>query len=86
MYLRENLKSRPEFGADLMPHKDVIRSFYQQEEETYDILPLYKNYDHKQMAKMTHIEPFRHPVWDTGLWKLVIKEELTADTRYVLFD
>ena len=86
MYLRENLKSRPEFGAERTPHKDVIRNFYLQEETSYDILDQYKNYDHKQMAKMTHMEPFRYPVWDKMLWKLAEDGEVPENVQYVLFD
>ena len=86
MYLRENLKSRPEFAAELTPHKDVIRNFYLQEESSYDILDQYKNYDHKQMAKMTHMEPFRYPVWDKSLWMQVEDGAVSEDVQYVLFD
>ncbi len=33
MYLRENLKSRPDFAKELTPYKDTIRNFYQGQEE-----------------------------------------------------
>ena len=34
-------------------------------------MPGYEAYDHKQMAKMTHLEPFKYPVWDRNLWTQV---------------
>lgn len=64
MYLRENLKSRPEFAVDLSEWKDVIRAFYQEEERSRHFLPDYAGYDWKQLGKMTHLEPFTYPVWD----------------------
>ena len=64
MYLRENLKSRPEFAKDLAPYKDTIRTFYKEEEEKRCYLPAYEQYDYKQLARMTHLEPFSYPVWE----------------------
>ncbi len=81
MYLRENLKSRPEFAKVLTAYKDRIRSFYIAEEQARGDLPGYESYDHKQMAKMTHMEPFRYPVWDMDLWENGKEKEV-----FVLFD
>ena len=64
MYLRENLKSRPEFAGNLTEWKDIIRDFYQEEERSHHFLPDYVGYDWKQLSKMTHLEPFSYPVWD----------------------
>ncbi len=66
MYLRENLKSRPEFAPELTPYKEIVRSFYKIEEKERRCLPDYREYDWKQLMKMTHLEPFACPVWDTG--------------------
>ncbi len=63
LYLRENVKSRPEFAKDLAPYKEVMRDFYRKEEETRTYLPEYGAYDSKQLARMTHLEPFFYPVW-----------------------
>jgi len=57
MYLRENLKTRPEFAIDLQPYKDDMRIFYKAEEENRKFLPDYEGYDSKQLSKMTHMEP-----------------------------
>ncbi len=64
MYLRENLKSRPDFAKDLATYKDRCRAFYQQEEECREYLPAYETYDSKQLSRMTHLEPFTYPVWE----------------------
>lgn len=60
MYLRENLKSRPAFAADIAPYREEIRSFYQREEKNRCYLPEYGDYDGRQLSRTTHLEPFRH--------------------------
>lgn len=50
MYLRENLKSRPDFARDLTPYKEQVREFFRRE---------------NRQRNLTHIEPFAYPVWDT---------------------
>ncbi|MBQ2802959.1 MAG: DUF4080 domain-containing protein, partial [Lachnospiraceae bacterium] len=83
MYLRENLKSRPEF-AEAFDEQDVckayIREFYRQEEQNRVYLPEYSSYDKKQLSKMTHLEPFRYPVWKIG------EDMSSGEIGYVLFD
>ena len=70
MYLRENLKSRPGFAAEITEEeKRDIRCFYQTEEQERRYLPDYAEYDWKQLSRMTHLEPFRYP-----------------EPHYVLFD
>ncbi len=63
LYLRENIKSRPAFATDLTPYKKEITEFYRQEESKRRFLPDYTEYDSRQLARMTHMEPFRYPVW-----------------------
>ncbi|MBQ8799243.1 MAG: B12-binding domain-containing radical SAM protein [Lachnospiraceae bacterium] len=83
MYLRENLKSRPEFAKDLTEFKTFTREFYRKEEEERRYLPDYSAYDSKQLARMTHLEAFSYPVWE-----LPKRETVTAANRprFVLFD
>lgn len=62
MYLRENLKSRPAFAAEITEEeKQDIRRFYQSEEQERHYLSAYDQYDWKQLSRMTHLEPFRYP-------------------------
>jgi hypothetical protein len=80
MYLRENLKSRPAFAENLREDdKEFIRNFYKEEERERSYLPAYREYDWKQLSKMTHLEPFRYPVWGEG-------QPGILDCAYVLFD
>ena len=83
LYLRENVKSRPEFAKDLMPYKEEIREFYRREEEERKYLPEYRDYDSKQLARMTHMEPFFYPVWEP-MMRAETKE--AEAPRFVLFD
>ena len=86
MYLRENLKSRPEFAADLWQQesaKAFMRDFYRREEQERSHLPGYEDYDRKQMSKMTHMEPFRYPVWDH---ERMAEARECEEVCYVLFD
>lgn len=64
MYLRENLKSRPEFAHDLKDYKEEISSFYKKEAAECRFLDGYEGCDWKQLSRMTHLEPFAYPVWD----------------------
>ena len=83
MYLRENLKSRPEFASEISEFKETIKDFYKKEETERGILAGYDAYDWKQMSKMTHLEPFRYAVWESDGADLPAKEEKPA---FVLFD
>lgn len=93
MYLREKVKSRPEFAADLADYRDRIRNFYREEERTRRYLPAYGEYDWKQLGKMTHLEPFVWPVWDVermcGAYEECGKERGISHRlccEFVLFD
>ncbi|HIT89713.1 MAG TPA: B12-binding domain-containing radical SAM protein [Candidatus Merdenecus merdavium] len=76
LYLRENVKSRPDWGADLQDDKDVFKAFYQEEERNRKYLVGYEVYNHRQLSKMTHIERFSYDV--TG--------DKKPGTYFVLFD
>ncbi len=83
LYLRENVKSRPDFAKDLTSYKEEMREFYRREEEERAYLPEYEMYDSKQLARMTHLEPFSYPVWEMRLRREVKTAEKPV---YVLFD
>ena len=83
MYLRENMKSRPDFAADTdVREKEFIRNFYKQEERERVFLPDYEGYDWKQLGRMTHMEPFRYTVWEQSGANIRESDVL----HYVLFD
>lgn len=83
MYLRENLKSRPDFAKDMSIWKDELRKYYQREEETHHFLPEYLPYNARQMSKMTHMEAFQYPVWEEDI---SLVQEKMAQEQLVLFD
>lgn len=85
LYLRENVKSRPDFVADTRERPEVrewIREFYRREEREREFLSAYGDYDWKQLSRMTHLEPFRHAVWEASSPEKRGEESL----YYVLFD
>ena len=60
LYLRENMKTRPSWAADLSGWKSAFRDFYQKEEESREYLPELAGRESRQLAKMTHLEVFSH--------------------------
>ena len=89
MYLRENLKSRPEFAKELTAYKEQFKAFYRQEEEKREYLPTYEAYDSKQLSRMTHLEPFAYPVWERmerNVTNVSNMAEAEAKDYFVLFD
>ncbi len=80
LYLRENLKSRPDFCPNQMPYKGLIYDFYKKEEQERRFLPEYREYDYKQLARMTHLEIASRPVPDQG------KEQSASEIYGILFD
>ncbi len=88
MYLRENLKSRPDFAKSQEGSRETVREFYQKEQQERCYLPDYREYDWKQMSKMTHLEAFAYPVWDEARMADCYghPERKCAQDTYVLFD
>lgn len=98
LYLRENMKSRPDFAKDLSMYKPAVHDFYKKEEETRHYLPDHAGYDSRQLGKMTHMEIFDYPVWErdvckrmrkletpcTVLFDYKVRDALTYAARYVL--
>lgn len=62
LYLRENVKNRPEFAGEYKISKEMLNAFYEAEAENHRYLEGYDNYDKKQMRKMTHVEKFHYDV------------------------
>lgn len=84
-YLRENAKSRPDFARDISEFRQEMTDYYKRQEAEPDVLKTYveKGYDSKQMFRMTHMETFRYPVWETVAEQRMTKN--MSDT-WVLFD
>lgn len=56
LYLRENVKNRPEFAGELTVTKEEATAFYDEEQKNRRYLTGYEVYDKRQMRKMTHLE------------------------------
>lgn len=85
IYLRENMRSRPGFARDLEGDKGRFREFYNDAFRLRKILPGYEEFQPRQIARMTHLEMFSYPVWESkggAEWKM----EKLAEQRMVLFD
>ena len=90
MYLRENLKSRPEFAPERPGVREAVKEFFKREERQRRFLPDYIEYDWKQLSKMTHLEPFVYPVWDVRrmlegyeVWGGGEPEEVSSEAGFI---
>lgn len=83
LYLRENMKSRPDFCRSVLDeaYKKFKHDFYKEEEASRHYLADLGAYDARQLAGMTHLERFEYPVWDG---ESLNPEE--KDPGYLLFD
>ncbi|MDO4634085.1 MAG: B12-binding domain-containing radical SAM protein [Eubacteriales bacterium] len=90
MYLRENLKSRPDLAVELSADdKEKVRSFYREEAEEREYLLGYEGLDARGLARQTHMEKFHYPVWESG--QVTSAEKAGVPQRiekgcFVLFD
>ena len=83
LYLRENLKSRPNFSPENKTDRQQLNKFYAQEEQTPNYLQGYCGYTSVQLLRMTHIECFFYPVWKEQVKDRTQKRQTPA---YILFD
>ncbi len=86
LYLRENIKSRPDFAPEVAEQKEFLRTFYQKEEEERRYLPDYRDYDWKQLSKMTHLEYFRYPMEGYILFDYRNRNPLTYQAQVTIVD
>lgn len=88
LYLRENLKSRPDFAPENSMEKNStenkkVREFFEHEEQAHQYLKGYEGYTSIQLLRMTHIEKFTYPVWAECPADCTARLESPA---YILFD
>lgn len=82
LYVRENLKSRPDFASDLHDLQPVIHAFYKKEESERRYLPHLSEIPAPQLSRMTHLEPFSYSVWVTDVSEVKRLQEQV----FLLFD
>jgi len=83
LYLRENLKSRPDFSFDNTLDKEKLRFFFEREAQKPQYLKHYEGYKAVQLLKMTHVERFSYPVWHENPADCAVRRKAPA---YILFD
>ena len=81
LFLRENLKNRPDFLPDNTEYKKRIHSLYLDEERIRNILPNYSSYTTKQIERMTTTEHFT-----VDMSVLISTGDVICKDNYVLFD
>lgn len=74
------MKSTPPFAIQTKVEKEWIQNFYREEEKLHRLLPEYKEYNHKQISRMTHIEHF-----SVNLEKAVTEGITEKKQEYILF-
>lgn len=62
LYLRENVKSRPDWAPNQDAYKGLYVNFFKNEENRSRYFSEYEGYTTKQIQRMTHIERFDLPV------------------------
>ena len=82
LYVRENLKSRPDFAPDLHDLQPVIHAFYKKEESERRYLPHLSEIPAPQLSRMAHLEPFSYSVWATD----VSEVKRLPEQAFLLFD
>lgn len=71
LYLRENLKNRPQWADNQDAYKESIRKFYKKEALEKCYLVDYEKTEEKQLYRMTHLEVFHYDVQDSFQKKLL---------------
>lgn len=66
LYLRENVKNRPEFAGEYQISKETLHDFYEEEAREHQYLKGYEQYDKRRLRKMTHVEGFHYDVLGDG--------------------
>ena len=81
LYLRENLKTRPDFAKDNTVFKSYYRNFYQNEERIKTYLKNYSDYNSKQISRITHFESVSIDILET-----VQSGSIVPKKQFILFD
>ena len=83
LYLRENLKSRPDFSPENAIDKEKLRLFFEREAQNPQYLKHYEGCKSVQLLRMTHIERFSYTVWHENPLDCTVRQEASV---YLLFD
>lgn len=83
LYLREYLKTRPDFLRDQSPWREQIREFFLLEEKHRRYLPDYEGRDARQLAKMARLEVLKDQ--SMVLFDYRHRDALRGNARTVFF-
>ena len=81
LYLRENLKSKPEFLTSFDVEREIYHSFFVEQELVKQYIQGYDAYNGKQISRLTHMEKFTFDIIATAREGKAIEKE-----EYILFD
>ena len=84
LYLRDNVRNRPQFLPENKVSSDEAAAFYKSEEEERRYLKSYTGYDRRQMRKMTHLERLSGSLFLFDYWE---RDPLSGDAKlYIIED
>ena len=81
LYLRENVKSRPDWAGSQDPYKKSYVNFFKEDANREKYFDGYEEYTTKQIQRMTHIEHF-----DVDIHKAVNSGKVEKGSYFVWFD
>lgn len=80
LYLRENLKSKPDFLSANEVEREIFHHFFV-EESVKAYLQGYEDYTGKQISRLTHLEKFAYDIIESASTGQTVERE-----EYILFD
>jgi radical SAM superfamily enzyme YgiQ (UPF0313 family) len=80
LYLRENLKSKPNFLTSSEVEREIFHHFFV-EESVKSYLQGYEEYTGKQISRLTHLEKFAYDIVESASTGQAVERE-----EYILFD
>lgn len=80
LYLRENLKSKPDFLLSMEVEREIYHHFFV-EESVKSYLQGYEEYTGKQISRLTHLEKFAYDIIESASTGQAVEKE-----EYILFD
>lgn len=83
LYLRENVKNRPNFLLPMDEYRDRMQQFYREDGLRQRYLPEYAEYDSRQVSKMTHMEFFKHYNHEVILFDYQDRDPLTQNAKII---
>ncbi|WP_455717542.1 B12-binding domain-containing radical SAM protein [Anaerosporobacter sp.] len=80
LYLRENLKSKPDFLSSKEVEREIFHHFFV-EESVKSYLQGYEDYTGKQISRLAHMEKFTYDIVESARTGQAVERE-----EYILFD